>query len=63
MRAVKTFETFEQQQESLEMPAFQAIVLPVERMSNAVGDLVLFDELRNAINVAGHRLKLGVLIG
>ena len=51
VRAVQTLKPLKQQQQPLQMPALQAIVLPVNRMRYRMGDIPLFNKPRHFVNI------------
>ena len=57
VRAVETFKPLKKQQQSFQVPAFELVILPVDRMGHRVRDLVLLDVLGHIVNVPGAGLK------
>src|SRR5262245_24951818 len=63
VRAVEALEAFEQQQQSLQMPALELVILAIKWMRNRVSDLLLLDVFRDRVDVVGGGLKLLVIQG
>jgi hypothetical protein len=62
VRAVQAFESLEQQDQPLDVPALQLVVLPVDRMRHRVRDALRFDVLGDVVNILRPRLQLRVLL-
>ncbi|HEX2970979.1 MAG TPA: hypothetical protein VHP11_01530 [Tepidisphaeraceae bacterium] len=62
MRTIETFKTLEQQQQPLQMPSLELLVLPIGRMGNRMRQTMRFKILRHAVDVLGQRLKLGMVL-
>ena len=61
--AVEALESLEQQEQPLEVPALELVVLPVDRMGDAVGDAIALDVLGDVVNVRRKLLQRVVILG
>ncbi len=61
VRAVQTFESLEEQQQPLQVPALELIVLAVDRMRHGMRDLLLIDVLRHGVQIARDALQMRML--
>ena len=61
VRAVETFKTLEQEDETFEMPSLQDVVLTIDGVGDGMRQVSFFNIARNFVDVGGDRLHGGVI--